>query len=115
MNLKTKIILGAFALLIGTITTQYFVYKSTVSDLEQKNIDLEEEKKQAVREERDNATARIDTLTMESTRKFDSILSLPPTIKWKVYEKPVYPNRTLGDALDIHANYKADQRARAEN
>lgn len=44
-----------------------------------------------------------------SKNKFDSVLNLPPTIKWKKYEVPTYINRTLDDALNVHTEYKTNR------
>ena len=47
-----------------------------------------------------------------SNKRFDSIINLPPKIKWKKYEVPTYINRTLDDALNIHAEYKTNRLSR---
>ena len=115
MNLKSKLLLALFIVLCGAIVSQFFYYKSELSDKDNEIVELKTVKIKNLEEERDLAFDRIDTITTRSKRRFDSIANIPPTIKWKVYEKPVYPNRTLGDALDVHAEYKANTRAETKN
>lgn len=113
--LKSKIGLYVIiALLVGLIG-QFVYFKHENNRLLLENADLKEEKKVELKRVRDSAFVRIETLTQKSNERFDSILNIPPTIKWRKYEKPVYIDRTLDDALRIHSKYKADTRATKED
>lgn len=112
---NNKISLYAIIGLLAVMVGGYFYFKNQVSFLENENSDLKEEKKEELKRVRDSAFVKIETLTKRSDERFDSIVNLPPTIKWRKYEVPVYPNRTLDDALDVHSNYKYEQRAKRKN
>jgi len=105
---KTLYIIIGLLVVIGG---GFFYFKTITSDLRSENFDLKEKEKVEIRKVRDSAFAKIEDITMRSNERFDSILSIPPIIKWKRYEKPVYIDRTLDGALDIHAKHKADKRA----
>lgn len=115
-----KLAKGKFALyviiaLMCISAGQYFVFKNKVSSLENENADLKEEKKNELKRVRDSATVRIDTLISRSNRSFDSILKQNVEIKYVPYEKLVYPNRTLDDALDVISKYRYNERAEKKN
>lgn len=113
--MKSKIISYlAIVLLIG-ITIQFFYFDSKISELSIKNTELIEEKKKELKQARDSATAKIDTITKSSRKRFDSIVNLPPKIKWKKYEKPIYIDRSLDDAIRIHSKYKSDTGTKGKN
>lgn len=107
--------LYAIIVLLGAIIGGYIYHQSEIDKLETELFELQEHEKEELRRVRDSAFAEIDTLIIRSDRKFDSILNIPPSVKYIPYEKPVYPDRTLDDALDVHADYKADTRATREN
>lgn len=115
MNLKSKILLGVFIALCGVIVSQFFYYKSESADKDNEIFELKTVRLKDLKQQRDEAFNQIDTLSKNSKRRFDSIINLPPTIKWRKYEVPTYVDRSLDDALDIHAEHKADKGARTED
>ncbi len=94
-------------LILLAIVAVYF--KILTNNLTKENNFLKNEKKEEVRRIRDSAFLRVDEITRLSNKKFDSILNIPPTIKWKKYEKLIYTNRSLDDALDVISDYKYDR------
>jgi hypothetical protein len=104
--LKNKIILIVGAILLAVIVVQYFIFKNQQSFLEQQNLDLQEERKTEIKMVRDSAFVKIKELTISSQEKFDSILEINQEIKYIPYEKLIYFDRSLDDALDILSGYK---------
>lgn len=113
--MTSKLSLYAVIVLLAIIIGQYFITSYQKSQLIKENNLLKVEKTKELIRVRDSAIVTTDKLIKNSKLKLDSLISLPPTIKWKSYEKPVYPNRTLDISLDIHARHKADTRAAEEN
>lgn len=111
----SKRLLYVFIVLVATIVVQQVIFRTELRDLRDEKMDLLSEQKETIKKVRDAATARIDTLTTKSQKRFDSILRIPAKIKYIPYEKPIYINRTLDDALDVHAKYKAEQDPRKKN
>jgi hypothetical protein len=103
---KNKIILIVGAILLAVIVVQYFIFKNQQSFLEQQNLDLIEGKKNELKKVRDSAFVHIEKLTISSKEKFDSILEINQEIKYIPYEKLIYFDRSLDDALDILSGYK---------
>lgn len=106
MNTKTSIYIVISLILF--IVFQYFHFNMKIKNLSQLNIEIKEEKLEEIRKVRDSAINKIENITYESNKRFDSILAIPPKIKWKKYEKPIYIDRTLDDALDIISKYEYD-------
>lgn len=96
------IIIALLILLIG----QYFYYKNQNNKLSDTIIELKEEKIKELRKVRDSAYSKIDKITIDSQKRFDSLANLPPTIKYIKYEKSYYYNRSIDDALWILSGYK---------
>ena len=111
----SKRLLYLFIGLVAIIVGQQVFFRTEIRDLRDEKMDLLSDQKEAIKQIRDSATARIDTLTTNSQKRFDSILKIPAKIKYIPYEKPIYINRTLDDALDVHAKHKAEQRAAKKN
>ena len=86
------------------ILSGYQYYKNTLAI--QENLNLKLEKKDAIKKVRDSAFAQINEITIKSKNRFDSIANIPPKIKWYPYEKPIYINRSLNDAINIINDYK---------
>ena len=105
--MKTKFFLYIIIALGGLLIGQFFIYKNNISDLEFENQELKEEKKSELKRVRDSSFVKITKLT-ERVSVLDSIVSLPPKIKWIKYEKPIYINRSLDDAIRIHSKHKTD-------
>jgi len=103
------------AILVIGVGVLFLVFKSQVSDLEKENYDLKTSKREELKKVRDSAYLEIDKVLLSSEKTFDSILNIPPKVKYIPYEKPVYPNRSLDDALLIHADYKANKGAKRKN
>lgn len=104
-KLKTYII---FSLLIFAVGA-YFYHRTIVNNLEQEIFTTREEVKKDLKKVRDSAFVEIKNLTKNSEKRFDSIINIPPKIKWKIYEKSIYINRTLDDALIVHSNHKTNK------
>ena len=104
-----------FAILLVVIVAQFFWYQNEKSFLEQENLNLIEEKKEDIKKVRDSAFAKINELTTSSKNRFDSILNIPPTIKWYPYEKPIYADRDLDSSLDIITNYHYNGKSKKTN
>lgn len=113
--MKTKTILTIIGILIIIIVIQFFYFKSQNSFLVQQNLDLIEEKKVDLKKVRDSAFFKIEELTANSQITFDSILEISQEIKYFPYEKLIYVNRSLDDALDIISNYRYNEPAKREN
>ncbi len=110
--MKTKTILILFSILIIIIGGQYFLYKSRNADKDQEILDLQEEKKTELKMVRDSAFFKIEELTINSQITFDSILEISQEIKYIPYEKLIYADRNLDDALDIISDYKYNKTAK---
>lgn len=90
----TTIIL--FISIIGLLI-HYFSIQNELYELKVKNtVDIDKIQKQK------------DSVISDYQHKFDSIIKIPPKIKWKKYEKSIYIDRSLDDALSIHAEYKSN-------
>ena len=113
--MKTKTILIIIGILIIVIVGQYFYFKVKTSDLEQENLDLVEEKKVELKQVRDSAFVKIEELTINSQIAFDSILEISQKIKYVPYEKFIYADRNLDDALDIISNYQYNETPKRED
>lgn len=102
--MKTFIIsiISFFAILIA----QYFYFKVKTNTLKEEIEKVQIENKKTVIKVRDSAFVEINYLVVESQKKIDSIVNLPPKIKWKKYEKPIYIDRTLDNALDVIEYYE---------
>ena len=103
-SMKTFIIsiISFFAILIA----QYFYFKVKTNTLKEEIEKVQIENKKTVIKVRDSAFVEINYLVVESQKKIDSIVNLPPKIKWKKYEKPIYIDRTLDNALDVIEYYE---------
>lgn len=112
---KNKTILIVFGILILAIVGQFFLYKNQKSFLEQENLDLKEEKKVEIKKVRDSAFAKIEEITISSKETFDSILNISQKIKYIPYEKLIYADRNLDDALDIISNYRYNETPKRED
>lgn len=113
--MKTKVILIAFGVLVAVIVAQFFIYKSQKSFLEQENLELQQEKKEEIKKVRDSAFVKINDLTIDSQNKFDSILKISQKIKYIPYEKLIYPDRNLNDALDVISDYRYYEAPKRKN
>lgn len=102
MKALPYIIIALLVLLIG----QYFYYRHQNSKLSDTITELREEQKRELKRARDSAYLKIETITKVSKKSFDSILAIPPTIKYVKYEKPYFINRSLDDALQLLSNYR---------
>ncbi len=102
-------------LLLISVGVLFFYSNNRINKLKKENIELKEAKKIELRKVRDSAFVKIDSIVSSSSKKFDSILNIPPTIKWRKYEKPIYINRSLDDALDVISGYKYNKRAEAKD
>ena len=103
--MKTKTLIIIFASLLTIIIAQYFFFKYQNNILKNENLELIKEKKEAVKKIRDSAFSKINEITVTSKKRIDSIINIPPTIKWYPYEKPVFTNRSIDDALDVITRY----------
>lgn len=79
----------------------FFFYKNEVNDLNNEIFDLKEEKKSELKAVRDSAQVAIDDRIEKSTKSFDSLFSLKNKIKYIPYEKFIYADRGLDEALNI--------------
>lgn len=102
-KIKNYIITLLLIVLISTV----IYYKNLNNHLNKELIEVKVNKKEEITTVRDSAYTEINRIISNSNKKFDSIISIPPKIKWIKYEKPVYIDRTLDDALRIHSEYKA--------
>lgn len=110
--MKSKTFLYLVIAFIILSIGQHFLYKYQNSILVDENFALKKEKKKELKIVRDSAFKKIQEITVLSSKKFDSIINIPEKIKWQFYEKPIYINRNLDTALDIHSEYKANSNAK---
>lgn len=110
--MKNKIFSYIIIGLLIAIVIQFFYYKSVNSSLTQDNLDLETEKQDELKQVRDSALIKAKQKATLSDKRFDSVVNIPLKIKYIPYEKPIYIDRTLDDALDIHTEYKSDTRTK---
>lgn len=104
--MKVKLIIGTVVVLLVIIAGQFFYYKHTNSQLRDENEGIILKKEKELKKVRDSAFIKIEGITIKSNERFDSILNLPPTYRWKKFEVPVYIDRTLDEAFDIHEEHK---------
>lgn len=110
--MKTKTILIIIGILIIIIAGQFFLYKSNLFDKDQEILDLVEDKKVELKQVRDSAFFKINELTVKSQITFDSILEISQKIQYIPYEKLIYADRNLDDALDIISSYQYNKGAK---
>lgn len=104
--MSKKFSIYIITILILSIVFQHIYFNIKTKNLNKLNNKLKKEKLEEVKRVRDSAIYKIEKITITSKKRFDSILSIPPKIKWKKYERPIYIDRTLDDALDIISEYK---------
>jgi len=118
MGLINKIILGGVVTIILALTG--FLVSANIRNkkLQKENdsyvidiTDLKLEKTTEVKRVRDSATTKINTLVFDSQLKFDSLIYLNGKLKYRRYEKPIYIDRNLDDALDVLSKYKYNKGA----
>jgi len=115
-SMKTsKIGLYVIIALLVSLGGMYFYFSNKMSFLESENADLKEEKKNELKRVRDSIITRNDTLVVHSRRDFDSILRSNVQIKYIPYEKLIYSNRSLDDALDVISKYRYNEGAKKED
>ena len=68
-------------------------------------LDLIEQEKLKAIQERDKAFKVRDSLTSANVKITDSLRKEEQNIKYVPYEKLIYADRTIDDALDILSNY----------
>lgn len=117
MGLINKIILGGVVTIILALTG--FLVSANICNkkLQKKNdsyvidiTDLKLEKTTEVKRVRDSATTKINTLVFDSQLKFDSLIYLNGKLKYRRYEKPIYIDRNLDDALDVLNKYRYNKK-----
>jgi hypothetical protein len=122
--MKTKLLsfgaIATFSALSGWII--YLKIESSNKDkiIQEQYVEIDrliEEKKTELKSIRDSAQLAIKKEVKEGQKRFDSIINIPPRIQYIRYEEKIYVNRSLDDALRVHAEYKRsrEQRAKAEN
>lgn len=97
--------------LLGLLIACFVVFKIENTSLKEENANLKDKRKKELRRVRDSASTRIDFIINKSKKELDSIYNLPPQIRWEKYEKTIFIDRTVDDALDIHSEYKSNTRA----
>lgn len=102
MNKIKEIIIGILLIGLGIL---YFSFQSTVSRYDKQISDLKEEKKIELKEEKKKIIIKRDSLIQLKIKKYDSLLSEKQTIEYIPYEKPIYVDRTLDDAIYVLSNY----------
>ena len=94
-------------IIVLILFSSYQYYNNTL--VIQENSDLKQDKKDDLRKVRDSAFAEINTLTITSKKEVDSLVKLSQEIRYIPYEKLIYDNRSLDDALDILNEYKYEK------
>jgi di/tricarboxylate transporter len=84
----------------------YIYHKNTLSLYNDKIRTIDIENKKRLKMVRDSLHHQIDTVATYYEKKFDSIATSPLKVKYIYYEKPVYVNRTIDDAISIIADYE---------
>jgi hypothetical protein len=109
--MKNKLILAGFVLLsitIGVFAFLYFTEKSARLSAEDK---YAEEKKEALRNQADILHVEFETITNDLQSEIHYLSNLEQEIRYVPYEKAIYIDRSLDDAIIIHTNRKANKRA----
>ena len=109
-KIKNTAIVVLIALIIGIVIYGKMMFSRYEKDLN----NLREEKKIELKEEKKKIIIERDSLIQLKIIKYDSLLKAKQTIKYVPYEKPVYINRTLNDAINILSNYSY-QRTKTKN
>ena len=114
--MMTSKIYKIIAVLLLILLVSLFLYSNfKIQKLQSENIELKESKRKELIRVRDSAFVKVDSIISLSSKKFDSILSIPPTIKWQKYEKLNYTDRSLDDALDVISNYEYNKKPKGKN
>lgn len=110
-KIKNYAIIALFLVLVG-----FYFYNRIQSDSFYKEIiELKKARKNELKEARDVSLNLIDSLLLKSSIKYDSLLLIKQKIKYVPYEKYIYSNRNLDDALDIFSRYKYNKGAEVED
>ena len=120
--LVNKFILGGVILVVLTLSGFLVSANLKNSKLSTENndyvieiTDLKLQKTEEIKRVRDSATTKIKELIYNSELKFDSIIYLNSKLKYKRYEKLIYVNRSLDDALHVLSTYKYNERTKSNN
>lgn len=115
MNINKFIIGGAIIImlsLIGFLTKSNIDNNKLYKEIVLKDLELSELKLKHLEELNEiqiNVQKEIDNLVSTSQIKFDSLLYLNSKLKYRKYEKPIYIDRNLDDALLVLSKYRYDK------
>ena len=115
MNINKFIIGGAIIImlsLIGFLTKSNIDNNKLYKEIVLKDLELSELKLKHLEELNEiqiNVQKEIDNLASTSQIKFDSVLYLNSKLKYRKYEKPIYIDRNLDDALLVLSKYRYDK------
>ena len=96
--MNKNIVIVVLMAIIGVFVYFTFFTNDDTLDL------IEQEKLKAI-QERDKAFKVRDSLTSANVKITDSLRKEEQNIKYVPYEKLIYADRTIDDALDILSNY----------
>lgn len=102
--INTKTYLITIGILLVILAGFFMFYKSTVSDLEAKVIDLQTEQQTEIRKVRDSAIQMQFDLSKNKNKIIDSLKLLKNEIIYKPYVKYKYLDMDYERAYDILSN-----------
>lgn len=94
------------SLMIGAILLLGLLYYSERRGRLSAEQKFYQEKKEALRKQRDSAHKTIDSLTFSLEKTTDSLRIEEQNIKYRPYEKLMYVDRDVDSALDTIAKYR---------
>jgi len=113
--MKNKLIITGFTILLIILGVFVFLYNTEKKDRLSAENKYAEEKKEALRKLSDSLNDTFEVKTNEFLLEINYLSNLEQKIKYIPYEKDVYPNRTLDDALDVHSKRKANSKSRKKD
>ena len=113
--LKSKLITLTYIILLAALGVFIFLYLQEKSERLDAESRFAEEKKLALRNERELNQDKLDSLTVLLQFTAEALREEELNIKYRPYEKLLYTDRTVDAALDTIAVYKFDSRTKTKS
>lgn len=111
-NKITIFVFTALLILLGVFAFLYFFEKNNRIDAENK---FSKEKKEYLRKLSDSLNKTFILKTSDFEIEIDSLINLEKKIKYIPYEKTIYIDRTLDEALDVFSKHSANKKSASSN
>lgn len=113
--MKNKLIITGFVLLLIALGVFIFLYNTEKKNRLSEEDKYAQEKKESLRKLSDSLNNSFEKKIVQFQSEIKYLSNLEQKIKYIPYEKDVYPNRTLDDALNVHARRKANTKSKKKD